>query len=130
MINDTYIVDSGPRSKIFCSFRNSPIVLLTLFNMFLRCSWKFILVSKIIPRCFWERICLTVLLLKEMEGWYVFSIFWEKVTSWTWLLGSGLFFSNHQIARRGINILFYGKRDVSFAKSLAVVDRSSDRSFM
>ena len=29
-----------------------------------------------------------------------------------------------QIARRGINILYYGKKGVSSAKNLAVVDRS------
>ena len=34
------------------------------------------------------------------------------------------------MARRGIDILYYGKRDVSSAKSSAVVDRLSDRSLM
>ena len=34
------------------------------------------------------------------------------------------------MARRGIKISYDGQRDVSSAKSLAVVDRSSDRSLM
>ena len=34
------------------------------------------------------------------------------------------------MARRGIKILYYGKRDASSVKNLAVVDRSSDGSLM
>ena len=78
-----------------------------------------------------------------MEGWQVFWILREKITSWACLLGSGLKLIFHWNAQLLIllkslfkwlaEILTFctmEKRDVSSTKSLSVVDRSSDRSLM
>ena len=78
-----------------------------------------------------------------MEGWQVFWIVQEKITSWACLGGPGL----KHIFHRNFHLLILfkslfkwlaevltfcsmEKRDASSGKSLAVVDRSSNRSLM
>ena len=43
---------SGYQVNVFCNFLNNPIILLILLSLFLSCSWKSSLVSKIIPWCY------------------------------------------------------------------------------
>ena len=47
-------------------FSENTIVLFTLFQIFFQYSWKFKLVSKIIPRCFWDETYLTGLIKGRM----------------------------------------------------------------
>ena len=125
------------------SFCNKPIVLLTLLNMLLRCSWNSSLVSKNIPKCFWVSDWVTILLLKINEGWDSFWILREKRTSWACLLGSGLKVIFHWKAQLFIlfksSFKFFAdkslsniteKRDVSSANSLGFETRFSDKSFI
>ena len=74
----------------FWGLRKRPIVLLTLFRTLLRCSSNVNLTSNVTPRCFWEEVCKTLLLLKTKDGCGSFFILWLKITSWACLLGSGL----------------------------------------
>ena len=127
---------------MFCSFRNSPIVLLTLFNIFLRCYWKFNLVSKIIPR----------LLRRDLFDWLIVEIN-RRMTCLlgftrennflglsAWVRLKLIFHWNAQMfiflkspfkwLAEVLTFRTMEKRNVSSAKSLAVVDRSSGRSLM
>ena len=132
--------NKGDLGNMWWSFRNKPIVLLTSLIILLRCSWKFSLVSKNIPKCFWVIDRVTMLLLKINEGWDDLQ---EKRTSWACLLGSGLklifnwktqlcilfkssfkFFADKSLS----NIT--EKRDVSSANSLGFETRFSDKSFI
>ena len=100
------IVNTG-LGKVFCNFRNSPIVLFTLVVITFKCSWKVNRLSRNIPRCFWHRDCETMLLLKRYgdcetmlllkrnEGWQIFLVFLLRTISWACLLGSGLKFIFH-----------------------------------
>ena len=72
------------------SLRIRPLVLLTLFKILLRYSSKVHLTCNVTPRCFWEEICKTLLLLKSKDGCGIFFILRLKITSWDCLLGSGL----------------------------------------
>ena len=73
-----FIVRSASLGKIFCNFRNNPMVLLILFNAFVKCLSNFNLLSKVNPKCFcddaWE-----TLLLKRKGGWQTFFSFLEKL---------------------------------------------------
>ena len=73
-----YSVRSASLGKIFCNFRNNPMVLLILFDAFVKCSSNFNLLSKVNPKCFcddaWE-----TLLLKRKGGWQAFFSFLEKL---------------------------------------------------
>ena len=123
--------------------RNKTIVLLPLLNMLLRCSWKFSLVSKNIPKCFWVSDWFTILLLKINEGWDDFWILQEKITSCACLLESGLKLIFHWQAQLFIllksSFKFFAdkflsniieKRNVSPANSLEFETRFSDKSFI
>ena len=78
-----------------------------------------------------------------MKGWQVFWILQDKITSWACLLESGskpIFHSNTQLLillkplfkwlAEVLTFCTMEKTDASATKSLAVVDRSSDRSLM
>ena len=49
---ETYILRSAGLSKIFCNFRNNPMVLLFLLNTFIKCSSNVNLLSNVNPKCF------------------------------------------------------------------------------
>ena len=126
------------KARFFESSVN-PISLLNFLNIFLISSWKFILVSKIIYRGFWDETCLTGLLLKQMEEWLIFWSLREKTTFWNCLIESGwklilhwnvqllIFFKPlfKWIAEVSISGTM-DKREVSSAKSLAFIDISSE----
>ena len=124
------------------SFRNKPIVLLTLLNMLSRCSWKSSLVSKNIPKCFWVSDWVTIL-LKINEGWDDFWILREERTPWVWLLELGLKLIFHWKAQ--LFVLFKSsfkfftdkylsniteKRDVSSTNTLGFKTRLSNKSLI
>ena len=52
LIKHLYIVRSAGLGKIFCNFRNNPVVLLILFDTFVKCSSNVNLLSKVNPKCF------------------------------------------------------------------------------
>ena len=121
--------------------RKRPIVLLTLFRTLLRCSSKVNLTSNVTPRCFWEEVCKTLLLLKTKDGCGSFFILRLKITSWACLLGSGLKLIFHWKAhlliffRSSFNSLAEAftswtteNNDVSSAKSFTLEDKSSAKS--
>ena len=71
-----YIVKSAGLGKIFCNFCYNPMVLLILFDPFLKCLLNVNLLSKVNPKCFcnaWETS-----LLKRKGGWQTFFSFLEK----------------------------------------------------
>ena len=124
------------------SFRNKPIVLLTLLNILFRCSWKSSLVSKNITKCFWVSDWITMLLLKINEGWDDFWILRDKRTSSACFFGSGIKLIFHWNAQLFIlpksSFKFFAdkslsniteKRDVSSANSLGYETKFSDKSF-
>ena len=47
-----YIERSAGLGKILCNFRNSPIVLLNLFDIFVKCSSNVNVLSNVNPKCF------------------------------------------------------------------------------
>ena len=47
-----YIVRSAGLGKIFCNFRSNPMVLLTLFDAFVKCSLNVNLLSDVLPKYF------------------------------------------------------------------------------
>ena len=57
---ETYIVRSAGLCKIFCDFQNNPVVLLILFDAFVRCCSNVNLLSSVNPKCFcddaWETL--------------------------------------------------------------------------
>ena len=123
-----------------CSFRNIAIVFLTLLNILLMYSWKSNMVFKIVPWFSWNATCLIGLLLKWLEGWILILCLREKMTSWACSLGSGLkliFYWNSQLLvfprllfKWFAQVLIshtLEKREVSSAKDLAFVKRSSER---
>ena len=46
------IVRSAGLGKIFCNFRNNPMVLLILFDTFVKCSSNVKLLPNVNPKCF------------------------------------------------------------------------------
>ena len=79
-INDLYIVTNDRLGKHSWTLHSSPMDVLTLLAIYLKCSPKFYFSSKNKPRCFWYWVCITWLLLKINTGWLGFLIFWEKIT--------------------------------------------------
>ena len=49
---ETCIVRSAALGKMFCNFRNNPMVLLTLFDTFVKFSSNVDLLSNVNPKCF------------------------------------------------------------------------------
>ena len=47
-----YIVRSAGLGKIIYNFRNNPMILLILFDTFVKCSSNANLLSKVNPKCF------------------------------------------------------------------------------
>ena len=64
-------------------------------SIFSKCSWKFSLRPRNIPRCFWIEVSCTGLLLKTGWGWAVTFTLWLNMTSCACLLVSGLKFIFH-----------------------------------
>ena len=127
------IVTSAGLGKIFCNFRSNPMVLLILFDTFVKCSSNVNLLSNVNPKCFCDDAWETLLLLKRKGGWQTFFSFLEKITSWACLLGSGLKLILHWkslcfILARSLsssevvitNSWIREKREVSSAKSLVL----------
>ena len=111
------------------------IALFTCLNMFWSCSQKSNLPSRWKTKCFWNCTYLAKLLSKFSWECNVFFILWQKITSCTSLLGSGLKVIFHWFARKFILLnlpfkLFAAKlilsttekSEKSFAKSLAFVE--------
>ena len=131
------------RDKTAWSLRSSQMVLSALLVIFSRCYWKFNLVSKSIPKCFWEGDCFKRLWLKYIEPLFRFWGFLGNITSWACLVGWGLKLVFHYIALSLIllRLLFKlfadlfrpwttEKRDVSFVNSLTFFIKSSERSLI
>ena len=78
---ETYIIKSAGLGKIFCNFRNNPMVLLIIFDTFVTCSSNVDLLSNFNPKCFCDDALDTLLLLKHKVGWQTFFSFLEKITS-------------------------------------------------
>ena len=76
-----YIVRRAGLGKIFCNFRNNPMVLLILFDTFVKCSSNVNLLSNVNPKCFCDDAWETLLLLKRKGEWQTFFSFLEKITS-------------------------------------------------
>ena len=115
----------------FWSLSKNPMDLLNLLAIYFKCSPKFNLSSKNIPKCFRYGLWITFLLLNIKSGWLVFLILQEKITSWACLEGSELKLVFHWYAQLLIfdRSLFKilpdkvisrttKKREVSSAKSL------------
>ena len=66
------------------------IVLFTFDSALLRCSSKFSFLPNCIPKCFWEFVLATAMLLKVKGGWDVTDLLREKINSWPYLEISGL----------------------------------------
>ena len=81
--------------KTFSNFCKSPMVLLIFDVSIFRCSQNVKCSSSIIPRCLWDEVCGTWILLKNNGGWLIFFNFRLKMTSWVCLLGFGLYFIFH-----------------------------------
>ena len=137
------IVTEEERGKTSWSLWSNSVVLSSLLIILSRCSWKFDLVSRCIPKCISEGTCCTRLWLKYMESWFRFWRFLENKISWVWLLGLGLKLIFHCIAQsfillRSLFKLFADvstswtteKREVSLANSLTFVIKSSERSLL
>ena len=66
------------------------MILLHLFIFSYMCWLKSSLESKMSPRCFWAEIDCILLLIKVKGSWGKLLCLWEKQTSVTCLVGSGL----------------------------------------
>ena len=77
-----YCTKSG-LGKIFCNFRNNPMVLFILFDAFVKCSImsNVNLLSNVHPKRFCDDTCETLLLLKRKGGRQTFFSFLEKFFS-------------------------------------------------
>ena len=131
------------RGKTAWNLRSSPMVLSAVLIILSKCYWKFNLVSRCIPKCFWEGDCFTRLWLKYIEPLFRFWGFLGNITSWACLFGWGLKFNFHCIALslillRSLFKLFADvftswtteKRKVSFVNSLTFFIKSSERSLI
>ena len=123
----------------FWSLRRSPIVLLFFLKIISICSLKSNLESKTIPWCLWD----SVLWLQFKDGWLVFWSFRLKITSWAYLVGSGLKFIFHWNAQVLIlvkslfnllaDLVIFSNienSDVSSSNNFALDAKSWDKSFM
>ena len=84
------IVRGAGLGKIFCNFYNNPVVLLILFDTFVKCLSNVNLLSNVNPKCFCNDAWETLLLKHKARMLQTFFSFVEKITSWACLLGSGL----------------------------------------
>ena len=75
--------------KRFCNLRIRPIALFILHNTVTRCFSKDNRVSRMIPRCFWDVACITLLLLNTSGGFDIALDFRLNMNSCTWFYGSG-----------------------------------------
>ena len=121
----------------------TPMVLLILLSLSLRCSWKSSLPSKIILSCLWAVDWITTVLLKFKDGWFGLLSFLEKIISCASLLESGLKLVFHRNAHLFIFLRssceFFAdkviswtteKREVSSANSLGFESKLSERSLI
>ena len=119
------------------------MVLFILLTIVLRCSSKFSLQSKNIPRCFCNATWWTGLSLKINVEWLVFVILRENITSWACLIGSVLKLIFHWldqllILHKSLLSSFAEvfllctteKREVSSPNNFGLEDESSDRSLI
>ena len=67
--------------KRFCNLRIRPIVLFILHSTVSRCFSKDKRVSRMMPRSFWDVVCITLLLLNTSEGCVIASDFRLKMNS-------------------------------------------------
>ena len=138
-----YIVRSAGLGKIFCNFCNSTMVLLILFDTFVKCSSNVNLLSNVSPKCFCDDAWETLSSLKRKGGWQAFFSVLEKNPSWACLLGLGLKLILHWkfhcfILERSLlsskvvitESLITEKREVSSAKSLVLEDKPSAKSLI
>ena len=72
------------------NFFNIPIPLLTIGNLSFNCSLKLSFPSSFIPKCFWVFTFSSTRLLKYKSGCFEECDCLEKITSWAYLVGSGL----------------------------------------
>ena len=59
------IVNEADLGKRFCDLRKSPVVLLVLLIISFKCSSNVSRASNIMPKCFWNAVWETILLLKN-----------------------------------------------------------------
>ena len=129
--------------KRFCNLRISPIVLFILHSTVSRFLSKGNQVSRMIPRCFWDVVCITLLLLNTTEGCNVALDFRLKLTSCACFLGSGLkrifhwndrlfIFAKSLFSSRAEVLLSWitEHNDVSSGNSLSIEDNPSDKSLI
>ena len=118
--------------KRFCNLWIRLIVLFILHSTVSRCFSKNNRVSRMTPRCFWDVVCITLLLLNTGGGRNIALDFRLKVTSCACFLGSELklifhwndhlfIFSKSLFSSRAEVLLswFTVNKGVSSAKSLA-----------
>ena len=99
-MNTLYTATKNWRDEKAWSLDSNPTVLFTLLSTLFMCSWKFNFVSRYTPRCFWDGTCWTKLWLKQTGFWFIFWSFFQNITSWGCLRGSGLKFVFHWIAKK------------------------------
>ena len=71
-------------------FANNADILFTFDSTLLRCSSKFNFLWRCIPKCFWEFVWGTGMLLQVEGGWDAIDPLQEKIISWDCLEISGL----------------------------------------
>ena len=76
--------------KDILEFVNNTDSFIYIWFNFLSCSSKFSFLSSCIPKCFWEFVRATGMLLKVKGGWDDTDLLREKITSWACLEISGL----------------------------------------
>ena len=130
--------------KRFCNLRIRPIASFILHSTVSRCFSKDNRVSRMIPRCFGDVVCITLLLLLNTSG--ECDIAWDfrlKMTSCTCFLGSGLQLIFHWNVHLFIfaKLLFSSRaevllswitenKDISSTNSLAFEDNAFDKSLI
>ena len=126
-----YNVIRAVLGKRFCNLRIRPIVLFILHSTASRCFSKDNRVSRMIPRYFWDVVCIALWLLNTSVGCDIALDFRLKITSCACFLGSGLklifhwnahlfIFAKSLFSSRAEVLLPWitEKKDVSSAKSI------------
>ena len=132
-----YIVISVVLGKKFCNLRIRPIVLFILHSTVCWFFSKDNRLSRMIPRCFCDVVCIT-LLLNTSGGCDIALDFRLKMTSCACFLGSGLkiifhwnahlfSFAKSQFSSRAKLSWITESKDVSSANSLTFKDNPSDK---
>ena len=130
--------------KYFEVYREVLLFQRLCFVRFFMCKLKFNLVSNTILRCFWEENDLKMKFWSRNNGgWLMLLIFLLRMTSWAYLLGSGLKFIFHWKAQSLIlpkslfklvliELIFWTteKREVSSGNSFWFEVKSSDISLI